>query len=186
MNEAHLIFCNSDEWAEAVKTWIIPGATNGVTLGDHVLEVGPGPGRTTDILKDMTAKLTAVEVDPMLAGKLSARMVGSNVTVVEADATALPFPDDHFSAAVSFTMLHHVPTPELQDRLFAEVARVVQPGGVFTGCDSHDSEAFRKLHIDDICVPVPPDTLADRLRKAGFSEVTVEPNPHVVQFHAKV
>ena len=66
MNEAHLIFCNSDEWAAAVKTWIIPGATNGVTLGDHVLEVGPGPGRTTDILKDMTAKLTAVEVDPML------------------------------------------------------------------------------------------------------------------------
>ena len=123
MNEAHLIFCNSDEWAAAVKTWIIPGATNGVTLGDHVLEVGPGPGRTTDILKDMTAKLTAVEVDPMLAGKLAARMVGSNVTVVEADATALPFPDDHFSAAVSFTMLHHVPSPELQDRLFAEVAR---------------------------------------------------------------
>jgi ubiquinone/menaquinone biosynthesis C-methylase UbiE len=186
MNEAHLKLCSSDEWAEGVKKWIIPNALKDVTLGDHVLEVGPGPGRTTEVLKDMTAKLTAVEVDSMLAEKLTARMAGTNVTVVEADATAMPFPDDHFSGAVSFTMLHHVPTPELQDKLFVEVARVVKPGGVFAGVDSLDSEDFRKLHIDDICVTVPPETLAERLRKAGFSEVSVEPNSYVVQFRATV
>ncbi len=186
MNELHLKLCSSDEWAESVKKWIIPGAVDGVTLGDHVLEVGPGPGRTTEILKDMTAKLTAVEVDPMLAEQLTARMAGTNVTVVEADATAMPFPDNHFTAALSFTMLHHVPTPELQDKLFAEVARVVQPGGVFAGVDSLDSEGFRGLHIDDICVIVPPETLADRLRTAGFSQVSVDPNPYVVQFRAVV
>jgi ubiquinone/menaquinone biosynthesis C-methylase UbiE len=186
MNEAHLVFCNSDEWAEAVKKWIIPGALDGVTLGDNVLEIGPGPGRTTDILKDMTAKLTALELDSMLAGKLRNRMAGTNVTVVEADATAMPFEDDEFSAALSFTMLHHIPTPKLQDRLFAEARRVVQPGGVFAGVDSLDSDDFRKLHIDDICVPVPPETLAQRLKAAGFSDVKVDPNPYVLQFRAIV
>ena len=186
MNELHLKLCSSDEWADGLRKWVIPGATTGVALGEHALEVGPGPGRTTDILKDMAPKLTAVELDPMLAAQLKERMSGTNVTVVEADATALPFPDAHFSSALSFTMLHHVPTAELQNRLFAEVRRVVRPGGIFVGVDSLDSEDFRKLHIDDICVPVPPETVAERLRAAGFSKVDVLPNEYVMQFHATV
>jgi ubiquinone/menaquinone biosynthesis C-methylase UbiE len=186
VNEAHLRLCGSDEWAEGLKKWVIPGALNGVTLGEHVLEIGPGPGRTTEILKEMASKLTAVEIDPTLAAQLSERMAATNVTVVHGDATSLTFPDGQFSAAVSFTMLHHVPTPELQDRLFAEAARVVRKGGVFAGVDSFDSDEFRKLHVDDICVPVPPETLAERLRRAGFVEVVVEPNAYVLQWRAVV
>ena len=186
MNALHLKLCSSDEWAESVKKWIIPGALEGVTLGDDVLEVGPGPGRTTDILRHMTARLTAVEIDHDLAEALRARMTGTNVEVVEADATALPFPDKRFSAALSFTMLHHVPTPEQQDQLFAQVARVLQPGGTFAGVDSKDSPEFRGLHVDDICVPLVPDELAARLTRAGFSVVDVDVNPYVIQFRASV
>ncbi len=186
MNALHLKLCSSDEWAESVKKWIIPGALEGVTLGDDVLEVGPGPGRTTDILRHMTARLTAVEIDPDLAEALRVRMAGTNVEVAEADATALPFPDKRFTAALSFTMLHHVPSPEQQDQLFAQVARVLQPGGTFAGVDSKDSPEFRGLHVDDICVPLVPDELADRLKRAGFSEATVDVNPYVIQFRAKV
>jgi hypothetical protein len=40
------------------------------------------------------------------------------------------------------------------------------------------------MHEDDICVPVPPDGFAERLKNAGFSEVHVDPNPYVVQFRA--
>lgn len=184
MNEAHLKLCSSDEWAEGCRKYIIPGALANVTLGDDVLEVGPGPGRTTDILREMAPKVTAVEIDKDLASKLSARMAGTNVEVVNADATSMPFPDRRFSAALSFTMLHHVPTPEEQDKLFAEVARVLRPGSVFAGVDSHDSEAFRALHVNDICVPLVPDQLEERLKKAGFAQVRVEPNDYVIQFWA--
>jgi ubiquinone/menaquinone biosynthesis C-methylase UbiE len=186
MNKAHLVFCSSDEWAEACKKWIIPGALANVELGDDVLEIGPGPGRTTDLLREMAPKLTAVEIDSQLAAELSARMVGTNVEVVNADATSLPFPDRRFSAALSFTMLHHVPTVEQQDQLFAEAARVLRKGSVFAGVDSHDTPDFRNLHIDDICVPLVPDELASRLERAGFSDVKVDPNPYVIQFWAKV
>jgi ubiquinone/menaquinone biosynthesis C-methylase UbiE len=113
-------------------------------------------------------------------------MGGTNVDVVVGDATAMTFPDARFSAAVCFTMLHHVPSDALQDRLFAEVARVLRPGGVFVGADSLDSEEFRSLHVDDVCVPVDPGRLADRLAGAGFAEVNVEPNPYVVNFMARV
>ena len=186
MNDVHLRLCSSDEWAEGLKKWVIPGATAGVALGDSALEVGPGPGRTTDLLKEMVTSLTALEIDPMLAERLRARMAGTNVTVVEGDGAAMPFPDDHFDSALSFTMLHHVPSIELQDRLFAEVRRVVKTGGVFVGVDSHDSESFRELHVDDICVPLDPATLAARLRAAGFSTITIDPNEYVIQFKAMV
>jgi ubiquinone/menaquinone biosynthesis C-methylase UbiE len=186
MNKLHLQFCSSDGWAESIKKWIIPGAVDGVVLGDDVLEVGPGPGRTTDILRHMTARLTAVEIDPDLADALSSRMAGTNVEVVQADATSLPFPDGRFTAALSFTMLHHVPSVAEQDRLLAEVARVLRKGGTLAGVDSKDSPEFRGMHVDDICVPLDPETLADRLRSAGFSEAQVDVNPYVIQFRAKV
>jgi ubiquinone/menaquinone biosynthesis C-methylase UbiE len=184
MNEAHLVFCSSDEWAEACRKWIIPGALANVQLGDDVLEIGPGPGRTTDLIREMAPKLTAVEIDKDLAAELSERLADTNVEVVNADATSLPFPDGRFSAALSFTMLHHVPSPEEQDKLFAEARRVLQPGRVFAGVDSHDTPDFRKLHIDDICVPLIPAELEGRLLRAGFAEVKVDPNPYVIQFWA--
>lgn len=182
MNKAHLKFCSSEEWAEAIRTWIIPQALDGVTLGDEVLEIGPGPGRTTEILTDMATRLTVVEIDGPLAHTLAHRL--GAVRVVRGDGTALPFPDSRFSAVLSFTMLHHVPSVELQNRLLAEAARVLRPGGVLAGVDSHDGEAFRALHVDDICVPLDPGTVAERLRVAGFTEARVDPNPYVVQFWA--
>ena len=105
---------------------------DGRTLGDSVgarrvgsradvLELGSGPGLTTDVLRGRTARLTAVEIDPRLAS-LQERMKNTNVEVVEADATAMPFPDGSL-AVLSFTMLHHVPSVTLQDRLLAEAWR---------------------------------------------------------------
>jgi SAM-dependent methyltransferase len=81
----------------------------------------------------------AIEVDPKLAESLSSRLRGSNVRVVTGDATALLFPDAHFSGGVSFTMLHHLPSREMQDKLLREVWRVFKPGGVFVGSDSLQS-----------------------------------------------
>jgi ubiquinone/menaquinone biosynthesis C-methylase UbiE len=185
MNEEHLRLCASGEWADGLRQWIIPGALDGVELGDDVLEVGPGPGRSTDLLREMTPRLTAVEVDAELAEALSNRMSGTNVDVVHADATHMPFPDNRFSAAVSFIMLHHVPTAEQQDLLFAEVARVLRPGATFAGVDSLDTPEFRDLHVDDICNPIDGDRLETRLRAAGFAHVRVNINPYVIEFQAR-
>jgi SAM-dependent methyltransferase len=185
VNEEHLRICSSDEWADTVGRYLIPWALEDLEIGDDVLEVGPGPGRTTEILRTMTGRLTAVEVDPDLAAALATRMDGSNVDVVHADATDLPLPAGRFTAALSFTMLHHVPSAAQQDQLFAEVARVLRPGAVFAGLDSLDSEEFRGLHDDDICVPVPPDGLGDRLHAAGFAEAEVDVNEFAMRFRAR-
>jgi ubiquinone/menaquinone biosynthesis C-methylase UbiE len=175
MNQQHLDLLSSEEWADYVRDDLLPRALQGVELGDHLLEVGPGPGKTTDVLRRRVERLTAVEVDPDLATALTDRLAGTNVEVVEADATSLPFGDATFSAASSFTMLHHVPSPELQDRLLAEVARVLRPGGALVGADSLDSPEMREFHVDDVLVPIDPLTFPDRLRRAGFAEAEIRP-----------
>ena len=100
MNEAHLEFCASREWARLVEDELLPWVLDGCELGDDLLEVGPGPGLTTDVLRRKAARVTAVELDLDLAGKLASRLAGSNVTVVAGDVTRLPFPDGRFSAAM--------------------------------------------------------------------------------------
>ena len=101
-------------------------------------------------------------------------MKNTNVEVVEADATAMPFPDGSFSAVLSFTMLHHVPSVTLQDQLLAEAWRVLRPGGVFAGTDTAPGVLLRLTHIGDTMVPVDPATLGQRLGTAGFEEVEVK------------
>lgn len=184
MNRIHRWYCRSGHWRRTVERRLLPWALAGVELGDHLLEIGPGPGLTTDALHGRVARMTAVEIDPLLAAALAVRMVGSNVEVIEADATALPLADSAVSAAVCFTMLHHLPSPALQDRLLREVARVLRPGGVFAGSDSTTSWLFRQIHRGDTLTPVEPGAFAARLEEAGFGGVKVGRGSGAFRFRA--
>ena len=82
------------------RTLVIPWALDGLDPGEDVLELGPGPGLTTDVLRERTARLTAVELDPRLAASLQERMKSTNVEVVETNATVMSFPHGSFSAIV--------------------------------------------------------------------------------------
>jgi len=176
MNKAHEM-CGSDEWRKAMREVILPWALNGTDLGDDVLEVGPGYGATTDVLSQAVPRLTSVEIDDELAAMLTDRFADvPSVEIVNGDATSLPYTDNRFSGAACFTMLHHVPTIALQDRLFAEVARVLQPGAPLVASDSLGSEELKAHHEDDTYNPVDPDTLPDRLAAAGFADVNVRVN----------
>jgi SAM-dependent methyltransferase len=168
-----------------VETYILPWVLDDVDLGSDVLEVGPGPGVTTDLLRSRVGHLTCVEIDRALAASLSRRVAGQNVTVLCENATAMSFPDAAFDAAVSFTMLHHIPSAALQDRLLAEVARVLRPGGTFVGTDSVDSRSMRWLHVFDTMVLVDPGTFAARLAAAGFTDVHVDVNAWAFRFRAR-
>ena len=89
MNDKHLELCSSERWAEGLRTHLMDWVARQPSLGDNLIEVGPGPGLTTDLLRQLSARVTAVEADDYLAGKLAARMEGTNVEVIHADATAL-------------------------------------------------------------------------------------------------
>jgi SAM-dependent methyltransferase len=185
MNEAHDELCSSPGWAEYLRTEVLPLVLDGNDLGEEMIEVGPGFGLATDVLRHRVTDLTAVEIDPALAEGLAKRLAGSNVTVLQADAAYLPFDAGRFSSAASFTMLHHVPSASKQDALMTELARVLQPGGVLIGADSLDDAEFREFHRDDVCVPVDPADLPERLRRAGFADVNVGTSEETLWFVAR-
>jgi SAM-dependent methyltransferase len=186
VNPYHRWYCRSARWGRALDERLLPWVLGArVGLGDDVLEVGPGPGLTTDRLRARAERVTAVEVDPALAAALRERSRGTNVDVVTADATELPLPAGRFSAAVSLTMLHHLPSPAHQDRLLREVRRVLRPGGLFVGSDSTPSLAFRLAHVGDTMVPVDPAGWAARLTAAGFVDPKVDAVPGAFRFRAR-
>lgn len=49
----------------------------------------------------------------------------------QADARALPFPDDSFDFVYSINAVHHLPSRAAQERAIRETVRVLRPGGVF-------------------------------------------------------
>lgn len=163
----------------------VPWVLAGTNLGPNVLELGPGPGLTTDLLLPHVAHLTVLELDPTLAESLSGRLRGSHVDVVVGDATRMPFKDEQFSAGFSCTMLHHVPSAELQDQVLSEMWRVLKPGGIFVGSDSLSSWLMKLIHIGDTLVPVCPATFRDRLAATGFYDIVVERSAHAFRFRAR-
>lgn len=184
MNRLHRWLCRSNRWRATIRERV-PWVIGDTCLGANVLEIGPGPGLTTDLLRTSVPRLTALEIDSQLAGSLRTRLEGSNVRVVEGDATFMPFRDSEFSSTVSFTMLHHVPSPELQDKVLREVLRVLQPGGLFVGSDSLQNWWMRIIHIGDTLVPVDPHTFNSRLQRAGFEVLDIEQNSHAFRFRAR-
>lgn len=173
MNLCHRVFCSSSRYAEAVERRLMPWALADVDLGDNVLEIGPGYGANIRVLIDKAPHYTAVEIDQAMAARLR-DTYGDRAQIIHGDGTNTGLPAGDFSSVVCFTMLHHVPTPALQDRLFGEAFRLLRPGGVFAGSDSVASVPFRILHFRDTCNPVLPDTLPERLRAVGFDDVCVD------------
>jgi SAM-dependent methyltransferase len=184
LNHLHHWYCNRDAWKRHVKEDLVPAALDGLELGGEVLEVGPGFGPATEALAPRAERLVALELDPSLAGALRDRLAGE-VEVVDGSGTAMPFADGSFDAVVCFTMLHHVPSAEEQDQLFAEVRRVLRPGGVFAGTDSLGRGlGFALLHVRDDRVLIDPDGLESRLERVGFESAEIEVEEDFLKFRA--
>lgn len=184
MNRIHRRLCSSKKWADRVEQKLLPWSLDGIELGDHALEIGPGYGANLRVLVELVPKLTGLEISAELLAGLEPEF-GNRARLVHGDGAAMPFADNEFSSVVCFTMLHHVPTARRQDELFAEALRVVRPGGVFAGSDSLRRLRFRVIHIGDTCIPVSPDALPRRLRDAGFVDVEVGTRENCLRFRGR-
>jgi len=148
---------------QAFLDWIGP------SQGQRWLDVGCGNGAFTQLIAEQCEPLTLVGIDPSEAQLAYARQqpLLQSVDFVNADAMALPFPDDAFDLAVMPLVIFFVPEPA---QGVAEMARVVAPGGIVAAY-AWDLEGggFPYQSVNETlgaigrAVPMPPSVEAARL-----------------------
>lgn len=185
MNWLHRRLCTSRPWRSWVASDLLPWALSDVSLGDDVLEIGPGPGAATGLLLPNVRHLTCVEVDRALADKLARGFAARNISVRCEDATTLSAPDGAFDTVLCLMVLHHVSPEARQDRLFAEAARVLRTGGCFVMVDATAGPVMSVLHVGDTLLPIDPRTIKSRLVRAGFDSVEVDARTHAFRVRAR-
>jgi arsenite methyltransferase len=100
--------------------------------GEHVLDLGCGAGTDTLVAAQMVApagRVTGIEMTPEMLSKAqaaAAAMGATNVDFVEGDVEQLPFPAESFDVAISNGVIDLIPD---KDAVFAEIFRVLRPGG---------------------------------------------------------
>ena len=157
---------------------------SGVDLaGKSVLDIGCGTGGADLVLVEQlgAAAVVACDVEPQLIARARDRVraaeLAGRITCTLVDPGPLPYPDGCFDVVFSKDAMVHIAD---KPALFAEVRRVLKPGGVFAASDwlagdnSGSSRAwveFRRLaHLKFAMATASESVTA--LRQAGFWNVS--------------
>lgn len=176
-------------WGEG---FLSPGGPDEVALileasdirGKHVLDIGCGVGGIDVLLvrEHGAAHVTGIDVEaPVLAharDRARREKLTASLTFRRVDPGPLPFSDASFDVVFSKDAMIHI--PDKQD-LFAEVQRVLKPGGIFTAsdwmrCDDRPASAQMRHYIESEGLSfdmAPPRAYADMLAAAGFTTVAL-------------
>jgi ubiquinone/menaquinone biosynthesis C-methylase UbiE len=183
MNSFENWFCASGLWRHLTERKWLPWALEGADLGEQVLEVGAGPGAATAELARRARNVTSLEYSHDFCMRLQAKVDAARV--VQGDASVLPFASQTFTSAIAVLVLHHLRSSDAQDRAFAEIFRVLKPGGVLVALEIQDGWLTRMAHVRSTFVPVSTDRLSSRLRAAGFSSVSVKNRNGAIRIRAE-
>ncbi len=113
--------------------------------GGMVADLGCGPGRVAAFLASRGIEVVGIDVSREMLTAASTAHPG--LPLAQATLAALPFRDGSLRAAVSWYSIIHTP-PELLDRVWAELQRVVaQTGHLLIAFQAGGGEA---LHRDEI------------------------------------
>ena len=103
MNQSHLAFLARPAWSEQLRREVLPWIDAAGDLGDDVLEIGLGPGLSTDLRPQRVTNVTAVEIDRSLAVALQERLAHTNVNGLCGDGADKGLGRNRFPAATAFS-----------------------------------------------------------------------------------
>ena len=144
---------------------------------EEILEIGCGGGRNAGKLLRRYPKssVTAVDYSELSVAKAAEHNKNAieegRCNVQQANAVSLPFEDERFNLATAFETIYFWPGLE---RCFAEVARVLKPGGTFlivNEANGSDAASQKYEKIIDGMKTYSPQQIESALKSAGFREV---------------
>ncbi len=107
------------------RTWNRMATMARLQAGDRVLDVAGGTGNLAARLARRDVAVTLVDLSPAMLERAARRLRGTGVSILPADATNLPYPDNSFDVSFISLALHEVPLPEAEAFL-GEMARVTR------------------------------------------------------------
>ncbi|GAA2153418.1 methyltransferase family protein [Humibacillus xanthopallidus] len=96
------------------------------TGGGLVIDLGCGPGLLSRYLASLGLSVLGVDVSPEMLRIAGGYNPGQRF--IEASLTEVPVPDGSAAGVFCWYVMHHVPDEDL-GQSFAEIARVLRPGG---------------------------------------------------------
>ncbi len=146
----------------------------------RVLEIAPGPARLTPELAKVAAAGVVLDASLEMLTRARRRLAEAGAAgwrCVQGDAFELPFAAG-FDAVVSFRLIRHFEAGDRR-RLYAEIARVLAPGGLlaFDAVSERASAPLRAAAPEDYTVYdalFTPEGLRAELREAGFEAVELD------------
>src|SRR5260370_33218194 len=97
MNRYETWFCGTRVWRWITRRQLLPWILQGSELGEHVLELGAGPGAATEELGHLAARVTRLEYDHAFAAKLGASVRRPRGKVIHGGAATRPCLDGECS-----------------------------------------------------------------------------------------
>lgn len=118
-----------------------------------IVDLGSGFGKSTTPIKQaiLDAEVLGIELSEPCVRLATARASQEDlpITFLQGDAADLPMPDASVSLVTGTMVLHEMPVPVLR-KVFAEVARVLEPGGAVRFLEfMRTGDCFRDAVMDD-------------------------------------
>lgn len=138
-----------------------------------VLDCGVGTGALSQaLIRVLPAPfaLTAVDVSPRMLEQAQNSLQGTNadVTVCQANATALPYNNNTFDMVMTAHMLEHLADPAVA---LSEMVRVLKPGGRLVVCVTRRTLLGMMIHLKWHTHRMTPDQTRRFLHNAGLQSV---------------
>ena len=150
---------------------------------ERAVDLGCGGGRNAgEMLKKYPkAQVTAVDYSVLSVEKAKeynkAMVAAGRCEVLQGDVSELQLPAESFDLATAFETIYFWPGLE---RCFAQVAKVLKPGGYFMICNESDGTDPTSLKFEKIIDGMKNYTVEEigaALKAAGFSEVMSDHHP---------
>ncbi len=158
--------------------------------GDTVVDLGSGAGNDCFVARaetGETGRVIGVDFSPAMIEKAreNARRRGlANVEFVQGDIERMPLPGDTADVVVSNCVLNLVPD---KASVFAEIYRVLKPGGhfsisdiVLTGALPDKIRSAAEMYAGCVASAIDKEEYLGYIRRAGFGGMTIQKEKPVI------